>query len=753
MKLIMDATKLFDKLCKQETLWQAWNDVKRKNTTGGVDNMSVAQFEKIASEEIANMIPELKNGQYLPLPYKSISIPKDKKSFRDLGLLSIRDKIIQQGIYLIVNPFIDKQLSPHCYAYRKGKGAVKAVKRVVHAIKNKPTQFIVSCDIKAYFDNIDHAELFNELKKIIQDQNLLNLIELCIKMGKVKKGNQWVEVKKGVPQGGIISPLLSNFYLIPLDKAMTKLSNDYIRYADDFIILCSNQETASKATETIKEVCDKLHLELKAAPQINELNNSFQFLGIRFSRDGIGLDDQKKARMIEKLEKVFTNKPSKIPQILQKQINGYKAFYSQLLKETELAFIDEKLLDLITKFAKKNNFTKQKDLYAYFGNNVFVTKEFNQKLPQYFDTIISQNKTEPAYTPESNVKLISKRKREYRKLESYGKELIINTFGTYLGIKDGKIIVKSKESKTNTLAFTNLSHISILSKGVSMSTDFIYQCSEHKVGISLFSFRGDHYATIHSPDSTDSDLWEKQIAAIRSGKGKQIASIIVEAKIRNQANLLKYFHKYHKNADEEFANQYAEKIKRFAELSKKCKKPMNDVDYRETLISIEATAAMVYWTLVGELIDDVSDFKGRERKGAKDLVNCLLNYGYAILYARVWEALLMARLNPYISYLHVANTSNPTLAFDFIELFRQQAVDRVVISMLQKKEKLTIENGILDEESRAKLTSNIYERIHRHELFRGESRRFSDIIKIQARALARFIKDEEDNFKPYISKW
>jgi len=137
---------------------------------------------------------------------------------------------------------------------------------------------------------------------------------------------------------------------------------------------------------------------------------------------------------------------------------------------------------------------------------------------------------------------------------------------------------------------------------------------------------------------------------------------------------------------------------------------------------------LVYWSLVGELIDDVSDFKGRERQGAKDLVNCLLNYGYAILYARVWEALLMAKLNPYISYLHVSNAAKPTLTFDFIELFRQQAVDRVVISMLQKKEKLTIENGFLDEESRAKLTSNIYERIHRYELFRGESRRFSDII-------------------------
>ncbi|HAQ37261.1 MAG TPA: hypothetical protein DCQ58_02030 [Saprospirales bacterium] len=542
----MEATGLFEKLCRQETLWQAWHDVRQKNTVGGLDHMSVAQFEKTATEDISRIARELQNGQYLPLPYKSISIPKDKKSFRELGLLSVRDKIVQQAIFIIINPLIDKQLSPNSYAYRKGKGAVKAVKRVMHALKHGRAKFIVSCDIKAYFDHIDHSVLFAELTPIIRDHNLLNLIELCTKMGKVRKGNQWVEVSTGIPQGGIISPVLSNFYLIPLDQAMIKLTPDYIRYADDFIILCPEKETALLAKDIIKNVCNDLHLQLKAEPDIYEPAAGFQFLGIRFTKDGIGLDEEKKTRMKEKLGKAFLNEPLKIASVLQKQINGYKAFYGQLLKEPELVFLDETLLALITKFTEKNNITQKKDLLAYFGNYVFLTQDFNKNLSVHFDNIVSQNNKNTAYSPEKNIQLINKRKREYKKLESYGKELIINSYGTFLGIKDGKIIVKNRESKANTLAFNNLAHVSILSKGVSMSTDFIYQCCEHDVGISLFSFKGDHYATIHSPDSTDSELWEKQITALKSGKGKQIASLIVEAKIRNQANLLKYFHKYQK---------------------------------------------------------------------------------------------------------------------------------------------------------------------------------------------------------------
>lgn len=161
-----------------------------------------------------------------------------------------------------------------------------------------------------------------------------------------------------------------------------------------------------------------------------------------------------------------------------------------------------------------------------------------------------------------------------------------------------------------------------------------------------------------------------------------------------------------------------------------------------------------YWECVRCLLsnDDVG-FEKRERQGAKDLVNCLLNYGYAIIYARCWQALLAAQLNPYDSVAHVRQPGKPTLAFDFIELFRAQAVDRVVISLVQKNEPLEIKDGRLSDATRKLLAKNITERLYKREKFRGENMPFARIIKIQAREIAGYFESEEVKFKPYKAKW
>jgi CRISPR-associated endonuclease Cas1 len=246
-----------------------------------------------------------------------------------------------------------------------------------------------------------------------------------------------------------------------------------------------------------------------------------------------------------------------------------------------------------------------------------------------------------------------------------------------------------------------------------------------------------------------------QIKAIENQKGKAIALQLVQSKIKNQINLLKYFNKYHKHTDQDFANTFLVNIEKMKKIYLETKIDIADdhQTYSGILFSIEGRAAAIYWDTIVNLIDDDSDFISRTQQGAKDLTNSMLNYGYAILYSRVWDALVRVKLNPYISYLHAHQDGKPTLVFDFIESFRQQAVDRVVIALLQKGEKFKIEDGLLDEESRKKLSQNILERLHRYELYRGERRRFSEIIKIQARHLANYISGEDPSFKPYISKW
>lgn len=227
------------------------------------------------------------------------------------------------------------------------------------------------------------------------------------------------------------------------------------------------------------------------------------------------------------------------------------------------------------------------------------------------------------------------------------------------------------------------------------------------------------------------------------------------SELKNKKNLIKYFHKYHKGAVGVLAEQYAVSIKAIDEQLAAIKKVDGTTEeYREKLIAIEAGAAVAYWEYIRVLIeDDNMEFETRERKGAKDLMNSLLNYGYAILYARVWQALLLVKLNPTESIIHVKQPGKPTFVYDVIELFRAQAVDRVVIALIQKKEPLELEKGLLSNETKGLLIQNILERLNRYEKYRGEEIRFTDILIRQAREIAAYIIEEASNYKPYLAKW
>jgi group II intron reverse transcriptase/maturase/CRISPR-associated endonuclease Cas1 len=751
----MNTTRLYNKLCNTETLWDAWKAVKSKNTQGGIDAVSVKNFEANANKEINKVRAELIEGTYNPRPYKSTSIPKSEGKNRELGLLTVRDKIVQYAANEIIYPIIDKHLTKSCYAYRHKKGAVKAVRRVKHLVLHEHYSYVLSCDIKSYFDCINHNKLSGMLESIIPDEKMLDFLSLCIKMGKIKHESQWIDRETGIPQGSNIAPVLANLYLTPLDKAIEKYQVGYVRYADDFVILSKSKSQLEDISLQIKKIIEsELKLKLKNITEISSIKDGFCFLGIQFTNNSISINVNKKERMKQKIASAFDKQEKLKMKLLKKQIDGYKSFYGRLLPETEIQFIDEALLKLIKNEAIIKGTKTTAELRTHVNQISFVTNNYQRKKDDLLKSIVKDiQKTNPIQ--KTHTKLIAKRKREYQKLEAQNMELIINAFGTYIGVSSGKVNIRKKGEKIQRIPLANLNHISILSNGVSISSDLIYKCAHNKTPISFFSRDGKHYATLYNPVGADSSLWHHQINAESSAKGLSIAASLVNAKIRNQANLLKYFYKYHKKNDKGFASLYEKRIDKLAMYAKNAKEAV-DIEhdnYRQNLLSIEAQAAIVYWELVAELINDDSDFSGRERKGAKDLVNSLLNYGYAILYSRVWKAIIAAKLNPYISYLHVSASNKPTLSFDLVEVFRQQAVDRVVITMLQKKEKLVAHDGILDKETRSKLAANIYERLHRFEKFRGENRRLSDVINMQALALAKYLKGQDKKFKPYIAKW
>jgi CRISPR-associated endonuclease Cas1 len=230
--------------------------------------------------------------------------------------------------------------------------------------------------------------------------------------------------------------------------------------------------------------------------------------------------------------------------------------------------------------------------------------------------------------------------------------------------------------------------------------------------------------------------------------------MIIDAKLRNQLHLVKYFHKYHKAGFENLLMKY-EELCAFYDHFKTFIKTQNkgDKEFIVALVAQEAQGALKYWAYIHELLlDDQVGFEKREHKGATDLVNCMLNYGYAILYSRVWQALLAAKLNPFDSIIHVRQAGKPTFVYDVVEMFRSQVVDRVVIALIQKGHSLGVKNNLLTDDTKKLLAGSVLDRLNRYEKFRGEEISLEQIIRRQAYDIANWI-DHNKEYKPYVAKW
>ena len=354
---------------------------------------------------------------------------------------------------------------------------------------------------------------------------------------------------------------------------------------------------------------------------------------------------------------------------------------------------------------------------------------------------------------KKNQKLIQERKKEYRKIESETSGLLVNKPGMFIGSTSRGVTISQKGKVISQHHPDNLSQIVITGQGVSMSSNLVGFCMNRKIPVDFFDAQGTHLGSIISSKYLQNTLWAKQAAADVSLRNT-IALGIIEGKIKNQHALLKYFNKYHKSHYPQLRPRMVmmeEVAENFKDWRKQAKP--SDKEFLQSLIGHEAQVAIRYWDYIRELFsDDNVRFEQREHQGAKDLVNSMLNYGYAILYVRVWQALLAAKLNPFESLIHVQREGKPTLVYDLIEIFRSQVVDRVVISLVQKGQDLEIRNGLLTDKTRQLLVKSVMERLARYEKYQGEEMKMENIILRQAKLLAKAFEGT-DKFKPYVAKW
>ena len=275
---------LIDKVYRAETLRAAWKKVEANGGAAGVDRQSVQRFAARAEWYLEELSSALKKGTYRPQPVRRVEIPKGGGKFRPLGIPAVKDRIVQTALKFVLEPIFEREFLKVSYGFRPGLGCKDALGEVERLLKADHT-FVVDADLKSYFDTIPHAELLKRVEERVSDGRVLELIEAFLKQDIVKEMQRWTPTS-GAPQGAVISPLLANLYLHPLDCHMQQKGYRMVRYADDFVVLCQSGEKAQAALEEVRTWIEQNGLSLSVdkthVGDCRQPGQGFEFLGYRF---------------------------------------------------------------------------------------------------------------------------------------------------------------------------------------------------------------------------------------------------------------------------------------------------------------------------------------------------------------------------------------------------------------------------------------------------------------------------------------
>lgn len=290
---------LIDKIARPDVLQLAWEKVRENAGSCGVDCITIGGFEQNSQSRLLAVNEHLRKGTYQPKSVKRVWIEKPGSAEkRPLGIPTVTDRVVQAAVKMVIEPIFEIRFAEHSYGFRPGRGCKDALRRVDELLKAGNTH-VVDVDIKGYFDAIPHDRLMALVREHIADGRVLGLIEGFLKQG-VMEGSEQAktmeglpeESSEGTPQGGVISPLLANIYLDPLDWLMAGLGFEMVRYADDMVVLCRSQEEAESALEKLREWMAgaelTLHPDKTRTVDMNQAESHFDFLGYRFKRSRRG---------------------------------------------------------------------------------------------------------------------------------------------------------------------------------------------------------------------------------------------------------------------------------------------------------------------------------------------------------------------------------------------------------------------------------------------------------------------------------
>jgi RNA-directed DNA polymerase len=276
---------LIDKVYQRKNLEMAWERVRANRGSGGVDGQSVSEFAEQADEQLNRLQEELMAQSYQPQPVRQVQIPKAGKpgEYRMLGIPSVYDRVCQQALLNRLEPIFEPVFDEANFGYRRGRSTRDALRKVWKEIKSG-REWVVDADLKDFFGSVEHDKLLALVAQRVSDGRVLRLIEAMLKVGSYGQGRLF-PAERGTPQGGVVSPLLSNILLTPFDWEMRRRGYQLTRYADDWVVTCKSAEEARAAIAAAQRTLTKLGVQLNPQKtRIVHVRYGFEFLGYKIKR-------------------------------------------------------------------------------------------------------------------------------------------------------------------------------------------------------------------------------------------------------------------------------------------------------------------------------------------------------------------------------------------------------------------------------------------------------------------------------------
>lgn len=317
---------LIDKMWAKANLEEAFKEVKRNRGAAGIDRVTIKAFESELEHHLEVLQQALRSKTYRPKPVRRVYIPKADGTQRPLGIPTVGDRVVQAAARRVLEPIFEAKFMDCSYGFRPERSAHMALKNIRKDLDDG-FRYVIDADLKSYFDTIPHERLLGMVRETVVDGSVLALLEKFLQAGVMDDGSFHMN-EQGTPQGGVISPLLANIYLHPLDKQMTERGHRMTRYADDFVICCKTQKGAERVLRSVVRLLER-DMGLNVHPQktkiVNSKRESFVFLGHEFKPGKKMVPSDKAIAKFKERVKTITrrNQTVNVQKLVKKTLNPY----------------------------------------------------------------------------------------------------------------------------------------------------------------------------------------------------------------------------------------------------------------------------------------------------------------------------------------------------------------------------------------------------------------------------------------------